>query len=71
MYNYTRYCTIILGVSVKGKSEHWNKLTREVGMSPSPEILKTHLDTFPYDLLQGTCFSSGVGLEVPHNPLIL
>jgi len=33
-------------------------------MSPSPEILKTHLETFLCNLLQGTCFSRGVGLDL-------
>lgn len=27
--------------------EHWNRLPRGAGESPSPDILKTHLDTIP------------------------
>jgi len=40
--------------------EHWNRLPREVVESPL-EIFKTILDTFICNLLQGTCFSRGVG----------
>ena len=44
-------------------TEHWNRLPREVMESPSLEIFKTHLATYLCDLLQGTCFSRGVGLR--------
>lgn len=47
MYNYTRYCTIILGVSVKGKSEHWNKLTRDGWDVSLPRDTQNPLGHFP------------------------
>lgn len=33
------------------------------------KIFKTHLDIFPLNLLQGTCFSSGIGLDHLQRPL--
>ena len=44
-------------------TEYWNRLTREAVEPPSVEIFKTHLDTYRCDLLQGICFSRGVGLN--------
>jgi len=44
-------------------TEHWNRLTKVVVEPPSVEIFKTHLDTYRCDLLQGICFSRGVGLN--------
>ena len=32
-------------------TEHWNRLPREVVESPSMEIFRTCLDTYPCDLL--------------------
>ena len=32
-------------------TEHWNRLPREIVESPSTEIFKTCLDTYPCDLL--------------------
>lgn len=40
-------------------TEHWNRLLREVVVSPSLMILKTHQDAFLCNVLQGTCFSKG------------
>ena len=48
--------------------EHWHRLAREVGQSPSLEILKTHLDAELCDLLQGAALS-GVGLDDLFQPL--
>ena len=33
------------------RAEHWNKLPREPLVSPSREILKTHLDAFLFHLI--------------------
>ena len=44
-------------------TEHWNRLPRQVVGSPSLEIFKTHLDAYLCDLVQGTCFGRGVGLD--------
>lgn len=33
-------------------SEHWNRLPREVVAFPSLETFQTHVDTFPWKLLQ-------------------
>jgi len=49
-------------------TEHWNKLLGKVVESPL-EIFKTHLDTFPCNLLKQTCFSRGVGLDDLQRPL--
>lgn len=52
-------------------TENWNRLPREVVLSPSLEIFKTHLDTFLCNLQQGTCFTGGWitwSPEVPSNP---
>jgi len=45
-------------------TEHWNRLPREAVKSLSLEIFKTCLDTFLCNLLQGTCFSRVVGLDL-------
>lgn len=50
--------------SVWCSSEIWNKLSRQV-VESSVEIFKIHLGTHLCDLLQGTCFSSGVELDEP------
>lgn len=44
--------------------EHWNRLPREVVWSPTLEIFKAHLDTFPRNLLQETCFSRGLDATI-------
>ena len=41
----------------------WNRLPREVVESPSLEIFRTLLDTYLCDLVYGTCFDRGVGLN--------
>lgn len=45
--------------------EHWNRLPGEAMESPSVEIFETYLGAYLCDLLQGTCFSRGVGLNDP------
>ena len=44
-------------------TEHWHRLPREVVESASMEIVKTCLDAYLCSLLEGTCFSRGVGLN--------
>ena len=43
--------------------EHWNRLPRGVVASPSLEIFKSCLDAYLCDLVWGTCFGRGVGLD--------
>ena len=43
--------------------EHLKGLPREALESSSMEIFKTWLDAYLCDLLQGACFSRGVGLD--------
>lgn len=43
-----------------GVTEDWNRVLREVVESPSPEVFKTYLDIFLWDLLWGTCSSRGL-----------
>jgi len=50
--------------------EHWNRLLREVAGAPSLEIFKTHLDSFPCNLLQGTCFSRGLDWMISRGPFL-
>ena len=40
-------------------TEHWNRQSRDIVVSPSMETFKTRLDTFLGNLFQGTCFSRG------------
>jgi len=44
-------------------TEYWNRLPREVVASLSLEILKTCLNAFLCNLLEGTCFSKEVELD--------
>ena len=48
--------------------EQWNRLPREIMESPSMETFKTHLDAYLCDLLQGTCFSRGLGSVISIGP---
>lgn len=41
-------------------TEHWKRLPREAVEYPSPEIFKTYLDTFMYNLPQGDFFCRGL-----------
>ena len=58
-------------------TEHWHRLLRDVVESASMEILRTHLDAFLCNLLQGTCLGTrggGAGLDLPRSlpsPMIL
>lgn len=43
--------------------EHWSRQPREVVVFPSPQMLKTNMDTHCLcDLLWGTCLSRGLDL---------
>lgn len=44
-------------------TEHWNKLSRGAVEPPSLEIFKTHLDTFLWGLLWGSCFNREARLD--------
>ena len=50
-------------------TEHWTRLPREVGESPSLEIFQTHLDVVLCSLLWVTLLGQGVGLGDPQRPL--
>lgn len=45
-------------------TEHSNRLPKEVVDSPSLEMFKNQLDTFLCNLLSGSCFRRGVGLDL-------
>jgi len=44
-------------------TQYWKRLPREVVESASMEIVKTCLDAYLCSILEGTCFSRGVGLN--------
>jgi len=44
-------------------TQHWNRLPGEVVESLALEIFNICMDTFLSNLLKGTCFSRGVGLD--------
>ena len=41
-------------------TENWDRIPREVGESRYLQMVKTHLDNFLCNLLQGSCFSRGL-----------
>lgn len=41
-------------------TERWNRLPREVVVSPSVEIIKTHVDAFLHNTQWGSCLSRGL-----------
>ena len=61
---HRRFCTNVQkNLFIVRVTEHWNQLPREVVEFHSMEIFKVCLDTFVSDLLEGTCFSGGGGVD--------